>query len=98
MAYRTWEQAMGADAAHAQAWQLPLRRAMWLWSVSWCAKWRVLSGAQRTAGADGEDWSGNRSDAALVNHVRERVQHYLSAPVVASVLAGFDALDRALDA
>ncbi|MEY2849660.1 MAG: hypothetical protein RI885_2327, partial [Actinomycetota bacterium] len=27
------------------AWQTPLRRLMWLWSVTWCAKWRVLSGS-----------------------------------------------------
>ena len=97
-AYRGWEQSVGAAAAPARAWQLPLRRAMWLWSISWCAKWRVLSDAPRPAGADGEDWSSARSDAALVEHVRDRVDHYLSAPVVASVLAGFDALDRALAA
>ena len=97
-AYRGWEQAMGAAAALARAWHLPLRRAMWLWSISWCAKWRVLSDAPRQAGADGEDWSSAHSDAALVNHVRNRVDHYLSAPVVASVVADFDALDRALAA
>ena len=63
-------------------WLLPLRSAMWLWSVTWCAKWRVLSANAARSGGDGEDWSGERSDAALVAHVRERVDHYLSPQVV----------------
>ncbi len=33
---------------------------------------------------------------ALVTHVRERVDHYLSEPVVERVLQGFDPLERAL--
>ena len=48
------------------------------------------------SGADGEDWSAERSEAALVAHVRERVDHYLSATVVQQVLDGFDTLDREL--
>lgn len=93
-AYEAWGRVMGASAADAVAWHVPLRRAMWLWSVSWCAKWRVLSREQTKGSTAGEDWSAERSDAALVNHVRDRVDHYLSAPVVDRVLHELDALER----
>ncbi len=73
-------------------WLPPLRRAMWLWSVTWCAKWRVLSAGAARSGADGEDWSGERSEAALVDHVRERVDHYLSAQGVQRVIGELAAL------
>lgn len=98
-AYATWGAAVGAQAAHAaQAWHVPLRRAMWLWSITWCAKWRALSGLAAHASADGEDWSTEHSASALVAHVRGRVDHYLSPAVVAQVLGEFDALEQALDA
>jgi thiamine kinase-like enzyme len=94
--YRAWSEAVGEEVARgASVWQLPLRRAMWLWSVTWCAKWRVLSPADTGASADGEDWSRERSEHALVQHVRERVDHYLGEPVVRRVLAEFDALEDA---
>lgn len=96
-AYSAWGAAVGAQAAHAaQAWHVPLRRAMWLWSITWCAKWRALSGEAAHVSADGEDWSTEHSGSALVAHVRGRVDHYLSPAVVARVLAEFDALDQAL--
>lgn len=95
-AYRAWAHAVGPMAAEAQAWHLPLRRAMWLWSITWCAKWRVLSRQRASAAASGQDWSAERSAAPLVTHVRERVDHYLSEPVVERVLQGFDPLERAL--
>ena len=98
-AYATWARAVGAIASDAaEAWHVPLRRAMWLWSITWCAKWRALSGEAAHASADGEDWSTEHSDSALVAHVRGRVDHYLSPAVVAQVLAEFDALDQALGA
>ncbi len=96
--YAAWGTAGSARAGAAPAWHVPLRRAMWLWSITWCAKWRAVSGATARATADGEDWSTAHSDAALVAHVRERVDHYLSPPVVAQVLEEFDALDQALSA
>jgi hypothetical protein len=74
------------DGAAFAPWLVPLRAAMWLWSVTWCAKWRVLSAQAARAGGDGEDWSGQRSDAALIAHVRERVDDYLSPSGVARVL------------
>ena len=95
-AYATWGAAVGAQAANAaQAWHVPLRRAMWLWSITWCAKWRAVSGAAAHVSADGEDWSTEHSGSALVAHVRGRVDHYLSPAVVGRVLAEFDALDQA---
>lgn len=97
-AYRAWVQAMGPAADAAQPWAVPLRRAMWLWSVTWCAKWRVLAHQPSRASSAGEDWSEERSDSELIHHVRDRVDHYLSGPVVERVRQEFDALDRALAA
>lgn len=62
---------------------LPMRRAMWLWSMTWCAKWRVLSVAEAKPTKDGEDWAAINSEAALISHVRGRVDHYL-APATAT--------------
>lgn len=92
--YRDWAAAAGSVAEGAAAWHGPLRRAMWLWSVTWCAKWRVLSGHAPDRHASGEDWSAGRSELTLVRHVRERVDHYLSPSVVAQLLLGFEAFDR----
>jgi thiamine kinase-like enzyme len=92
--YAAWALVAGVPAA--AAWHGALRRAMWLWSVTWCAKWRVLSAAPQRAGADGEDWSAAASDDALIAHVRERVDHYLSPGIVTRCLDEFAALDRVL--
>lgn len=75
-----------------RGWLLPLRSAMWLWSLSWCAKWRVLASRSAKAGGDGEDWSAQRSEAALVAHVRARVDDYLSAGGVQRVVDELAAL------
>jgi thiamine kinase-like enzyme len=96
-AYSAWgsqvDEALGSDA---QAWHLPLRRAMWLWSITWCAKWRVASRAAATTAPDGEDWSAQNLDAALASHVRERVDHYLSSTGVEWVLSEFETLQDRL--
>jgi len=93
--YQAWSRALGSAADFARAWHVPLRRAMWLWSLSWCAKWRAMSGRRPDPAAAGEDWSAEHSNSALVTHVRGRVDHYLSEPVIATVLAEFAALDTA---
>ena len=93
--YAAWSAAAGAAGTGAQAWHGPLRRAMWLWSITWCVKWRALSGHEAKAAPDGEDWAAAQSDAALVRHVRERVDHYLSPAVVHQVLKEFAALEKA---
>jgi thiamine kinase-like enzyme len=71
-----------AERAALAPWILPMRRAMWLWSMTWCAKWRVLSGAEAKAAQDGEDWAAGKSEAALIAHVKGRVDHYLDPETV----------------
>ena len=95
-AYAEWPRAMGASASAWSESHLPLRRAMWLWSITWCAKWRVASGAASPARSSGEDWSTHLSEPALIAHVRGRVDHYLSRAVVEEVLGQIDALAQTL--
>ena len=82
----------GAGRVDDSEWHVPLRRAMWLWSVTWCAKWRVLSGAAPSASGDGEDWAAANSADQLSRHVRGRVDHYLSADIIERVTREFDEL------
>ncbi len=92
--YAAWEEVPGIPPA--ANWHLPLRRAMWLWAFTWCAKWRVLSAAPRRAGQageGGEDWSAEASDAALIDHVRERVDHYLTPAIVTRCMDEFATLE-----
>lgn len=97
--YRAWATQVDEALAHdAQRWHLPLRRAMWLWSVTWCAKWRVASRAAATLEQDGEDWSAQNLNPVLASHVSERVDHYLSESGVAWVSAEFGALSQRLGA
>jgi len=93
-AYATWQLAAGRSHAAAQAWHLPLRRAMWLWSLTWCVKWQALSRRAPQAGTDGEDWSAEHSAPSLVSHVQERVAHFLSPEVVAQCRNEFNALEQ----
>ncbi len=86
--YASWAMAVGPElASDALPWHLSLRKAMWLWSLTWCAKWRVLSTAEAAEDVDGEDWSAQKVNSTLAAHVRARVDHYLSAECVAWVLA-----------
>jgi hypothetical protein len=82
--YETWQRACDIGPA-LRPWFVPLRAAMWLWSVTWCAKWRVLSPLAARTGADGEDWSTAHSSESLVAHVRDRVDCYLGSAAVARV-------------
>jgi hypothetical protein len=95
-AYVDWSREMGASAIEWDAWHLPLRRAMWLWSITWCAKWRVVSRAASPTTVAGEDWSAGLSDPALIAHVRGRVDHYLGAPTVERMLDEIDAFGQTL--
>ena len=94
-AYRAW-MALMPPAQMQREWLLPMRRAMLLWSLTWCAKWRALATQSAHTHPDGEDWSSELSDAALVAHVRERVNHYLAPQVVQGVLDETLALEREL--
>lgn len=86
-AYQLWREVLGDAAVVYLPWLVPLRTMMWLWSITWCAKWLALAHAQRKAGSDGEDWSVENSDVALVSHVRERVEHYLAPETVERIVA-----------
>jgi hypothetical protein len=98
-AYQAWSQNVDAALAQdAKRWHLPLRRAMWLWSLTWCAKWRVASRAEAALGNDGEDWSDQNLESALAAHVRGRVDHYLSLEGVQWVCDEFDALEKRMAA
>ncbi len=85
--YRHWQAQLGPNHPLADdAALLATRRAIWLWSVTWCAKWWSLHGRERDLSAQGEDWSTALSDPQLIAHVAERVAHYLSAPIVVRVV------------
>ena len=90
--YAAWGHACEFGPGQRQ-WLVPLRAAMWLWSVTWCAKWRVLSPREAQPGADGEDWSHRHTDDALVRHVRERVDCYLSGAIIERVVDEFAMLE-----
>ena len=84
--HRAWAAAMAEQDARIDAEELmQCRRAMWLWSVTWCAKWQVEQQRARDDSAAGEDWSSELSDPALIAHVADRVEHYLSPDVIARV-------------
>ncbi len=83
--YEAWGESVGVVAAAARPWHCALRHAMWLWSLSWCCKWRALSQRPAQRPQAGEDWSVAHSDSSLVAHVRERVDHYLSSQSIARV-------------
>ncbi|MBA2675942.1 aminoglycoside phosphotransferase family protein [Ramlibacter sp.] len=94
-AYHRWTLALGgASAGDGRDWVLA-RAAMWLWSVTWCAKWRVVSHQPRQPSAHGEDWSDTMSEQQLHSHVRDRVDDYLSPQRVAFVIDELENLDRA---
>ncbi len=93
--YRHWASAMNHDDRYCdQEAVLQCRRAMWLWSLTWCAKWRVEHQRARDATDAGEDWSNTLSDPALIAHVRDRVDHYLSLPIVTRVCTELAFLER----
>jgi hypothetical protein len=89
-AYGEWLESVPPALADAsRPWLLPLRRIMWLWSVTWCAKWRVQSRAAakeaKHVADSAEDWSAEISDRALVDHVAGRVADYLDAGTIAAI-------------
>jgi hypothetical protein len=89
-AYSHWLDSVPVSLADAsRPWLLPLRRIMWLWSVTWCAKWRVESRAAakdaKHSADNTEDWSADLSGQALVDHVTCRVADYLDAGTIAAI-------------
>jgi len=94
-AYRSWEQAFGAGGADHRPWHVPLRRLMWLWSTTWCAKWLALSSTAPGPNS-GQNWSESNNESALNAHVRDRANHYLEPAVIDAIVSEFDKLDRLL--
>jgi len=92
--YQEWIEAMGSLADAYLPALLPLRTLMWLWSITWCAKWLGEYAQPRRQEVRGEDWSQENSQASLVAHVHERVTHYLATPTVERLLAEFAALHQ----
>ena len=94
-AYEVWLSTAGEMAEPYLVAFVPLRELMWLWSVTWCAKWLTESEKPKHAsGAGGEDWSQANSDASLIRHVRSRVDDYLTISTIDRVLDEFNELDR----
>lgn len=93
-AYDEWEQAFGPRGSDQRPWHIPLRRLMWLWSTTWCAKWLALSGGP--SGAEGQNWSESNNEQALNDHVRNRANHYLEADVIEAIASELVELERLL--
>jgi aminoglycoside phosphotransferase (APT) family kinase protein len=88
--YATWLAAVPKNLGSTlKPWLLPMRRVMWLWSVTWCAKWAVESREARVADkhavASTEDWSAENTGGNLIDHVAGRVECYLSDAIIARV-------------
>lgn len=88
--YQCWRAALPTALGDSLApYLMPMRRLMWLWSITWCAKWRVESGKQLRAAKheaqDTEDWSAENTSASLIDHVRGRVDLYLSPDIIQKV-------------
>ncbi len=96
-AYESWAQAVGEGiAGPCRGAMVPLRELMWLWSVTWCAKWLAESANLQGRGGDGEDWSTQHSENSLITHVRGRVNDYLNPRTIERMLTEFHALQGAL--
>jgi thiamine kinase-like enzyme len=95
-AYRQWEAQMPEKGSAHRRWHIPLRRAMWLWSTTWCAKWRVQSGAAPSQESGGQNWSTANNSDNLNTHVRDRVDHYLSLKVIERMRHEFSTLEEKL--
>jgi len=82
--------------ASMQSTLIPMRRLMWLWSVTWCAKWRVESKAtqlrHKHQAQNTEDWAMQNSPDALVAHVQERTNHYLQEEIIHKITTEFETL------
>ena len=88
--YDTWSQHVSTEFADAmQPYMTPMRRLMWLWSVTWCAMWQLESNAsaleQKNKRNNTRDWASENNPDELTAHVRERVSHYLQAETICRI-------------
>ena len=92
--YRRWQTAMGETPDIDTL--VACRRATWLWSLTWCAKWRAQHLNAVDAQQRGEDWSAELTDPAVIDHVRDRVEHYLSLNIIDHVHSELQCLQVSL--
>ncbi len=85
--YQGWIDAM--PQSHADSLQphlMTMRRLMWLWSITWCAMWRVQSQTSQRQDKQSrdntEDWSADNTEETLIAHVRDRVNCYLKPEII----------------
>jgi aminoglycoside phosphotransferase (APT) family kinase protein len=71
-------------AAAAEPWVRPLRRLVWLRTLTWCVRWRVLS--RREGG-----WSKERLAPDHAAHIERTVADYVDPERIALIRAGLDA-------
>jgi hypothetical protein len=71
-------------AAAIEPWVRPIRRLVWLRTLTWCVRWRVLS---RRAGG----WSKERLSPDHAAHIERTVADYVDPDRIASIRAGLDA-------
>ena len=70
--------AAGSGPASAlKPWILPMRRLTWLRTMTWCARWLVLSRAS-------EDWSTGRLDPAFAGHLKRTIPGYFTFERIAA--------------
>ncbi|WP_404471635.1 aminoglycoside phosphotransferase family protein [Vreelandella venusta] len=92
--YQRWQSRMGKSPSAETL--VACRRATWLWSLTWCAKWRAQHLQSKDAEHRGQDWSAELTDVAVIKHVRDRVEHYLSLPIIEYVHSELQRLKTAL--
>jgi thiamine kinase-like enzyme len=92
--YQRWQACMGQSPSVDTL--VACRRATWLWSLTWCAKWHAQHLHSQDAKRRGEDWSAELTDANVIEHVRDRVEHYLSPPIIEHVQRELQRLKTAL--
>ncbi|MGO1394103.1 MAG: aminoglycoside phosphotransferase family protein [Halomonas sp.] len=92
--YRRWQAAMSESPDTGTL--VACRRATWLWSLTWCAKWRAQHLNAIDAQQRGEDWSAELTDPTVIDHVRDRVEHYLSLPIIDHVHSELQCLQASL--
>ena len=72
-----------ALAAAVKPWVRPMRRLIWLRTLTWCVRWRVLS--RREGG-----WSKERLSPDHAAHIERTVEDYVDPDRIASIRDGLD--------
>ena len=85
--YQDWLEKMPRNFALAS---LPilliLRKLMWLWAVTWSAKWLVQSKKTKQE-EQGQNWSAELSEKELVDTVAINVQDYLQEETILKIIS-----------